>query len=235
MAVGMRKNVRWTRALLGLMVLVLIGWHLTDTDSAPAQVPINTSEPTYQSEYTTTVVYNPKGRLNYKLVADHLNHYAEQQITWFTRPFATMFDEDKVPTWTVKADKAKLTQDKMLYLYGHVQVDSLTDATQLNRITTDNAVVNLVTQDVSSDDEVTLYGTYFNSTGMKVRGNLRNKTAELIEKVKTSYEIQNSQRTLYPASGRRLNASQRAGAGPHQRQPAADSYQLRAAGGEYGD
>lgn len=191
----MSKNLRWTTALLGLLVLVLIGWNLADTDSAPTQVPVNTDEPTYQSEYTTTVVYNPAGGLNYKLVADHVNHYAEQQITWFTRPVATTFDEDKVPTWTVKADMAKLTQDRMLYLYGHVQVDSLTDASQLKRITTDNAVVNLVTQDVSSDDEVTLYGTGFNSTGMKMRGNLRNKTAELIEKVKTSYEIQNSQRT----------------------------------------
>ncbi|KYP97576.1 lipopolysaccharide transporter, partial [Sodalis-like endosymbiont of Proechinophthirus fluctus] len=158
--------------------------------------PVNTGEPTYQSEYTTTVVYNQAGEINYKLVADHVNHFAEQQITWFTRPVATIFNEDKVPTWTVKADKAKLAQDRMLYLYGHVRVDSLTDASQLKRIKTDNAVVNLVTQDVSSNDEVTLYGTGFNSTGMKMRGNLRNKTAELIEKVKTSYEkIQNSQST----------------------------------------
>lgn len=191
----MSKTTRWTTALLGLLVLVFIGWNLVDTDTSPAQTPVNAVAPTYQSEYTTTVVYNPAGGLNYKLVADHMDHFADQQITWFTRPLATTFDESKVPTWTVKADKAKLTQDKMLYLYGHVQVNSLTDASQLKRITTDNAVVNLVTQDVSSDDEVTLYGTGFNSTGMKMRGNLRNKIAELIEKVKTSYEIQNSQRT----------------------------------------
>jgi lipopolysaccharide export system protein LptC len=102
-----------------------------------------------------------------------------------------MYDENKVATWTVKADQAKLTGDKMLYLYGHVQVDSLTDTSQLKRINTDNAVVNLVTQDVSSDDVVTLYGIGFNSIGTKMRGNLRSKTAQLIEKVKTSYEIQN--------------------------------------------
>ncbi|RLR18092.1 LPS export ABC transporter periplasmic protein LptC, partial [Sodalis-like symbiont of Bactericera trigonica] len=179
----MSKTKRWTTVLLGLLVLVLIGWNLAYTDTAPSQTPVNAGEPTYQSEYTTTVVYNPAGGLNYKLLADHVDHFAEQESTWFTRPVATTFDESKVPTWTVKADKAKLTQDRMLYLYGHVQVDSLTDASQLKRITTDNAVVNLVTQDVSSDDEVTLYGTGFNSTGMKMRGNLRNKTAELIEKV----------------------------------------------------
>ncbi|CAK8742333.1 Lipopolysaccharide export system protein LptC [Sodalis praecaptivus] len=59
----MSKNLRWTTALLGLLVLVLIGWNLADTDSTPAQAPVNTGEPTYQSEYTTTVVYNPAGGL----------------------------------------------------------------------------------------------------------------------------------------------------------------------------
>lgn len=65
--------------------------------------------------------------------------------------------------------------------------------TQLRRITTDNAQINLVTQDVTSEDLVTLYGTTFNSCGLKMRGNLRSKNAELIEKVRTSYEIQNKQ------------------------------------------
>ena len=115
-------------------------------------------------------------------------------MTWFDNPVMTTYDENKVPTWSVRGDKAKLTNDRMLYLYGHVEVNSLTKDTQLERIKTDNAQINLTTQDVTSDDQVTLYGRSFNSTGMKMRGNLRKKTAELIEKVKTSYEIQNEQK-----------------------------------------
>lgn len=181
--------------LLGLLVLVMIDGNLVDINDMPAQVPVNTGEPTYQSEYTTTVLHNQTGGINYKLVANHVDYFAKEQITWFILPMVTMFDNNTVPTWTVKADQAKLTQKKMLYLYGHVQVNSLTDTSQITCITTDNAVINLVTQDISSDDKVTLYGTGFNSNGMKMRGNLCNKTAELIEKVQTSYEIQNSQCT----------------------------------------
>ncbi len=82
----------------------------------------------------------------------------------------------------------------MLYLYGHVEVNALTADAQLRKITTDNAQINpRVTQDVTSDDQVTLYGTTFNSTGLKMRGNLRSKNAELIEKVRSFYEIQNKQ------------------------------------------
>ncbi len=187
----MSKTKIWITLLLVLVALVLIGLNLTGTDSDIPQVVADTGEPTYQSEHTVTMVYNPVGVLNYKLIAEHVQQFAIEQLTWFTRPVATMYDENKIATWTVRSDRAKLTNDKMLYLYGHVEVDSLTATSQLQHIRTDNAVVNLVTQDVSSDDEVTLYGTGFNSNGMKMRGNLRNKTAKLIDKVKTSYEIQN--------------------------------------------
>src|SRR5471032_632261 len=178
----MNKTRLWIILVLTAIVLVLIGWSLSDnSDDAPQAV--NDQDPTYQSSHTVTMVYDPLGSLTYKLVSD--------QVNWFTNPVATMYDKNKVPTWVLRSDKAKMTQDKMLYLYGHVQADSLTPETsQLQRIKTDNARVNLTTQDVASDDEVTLYGTGFTSNGMKMRGNLRDKTAELIEKVTTSYEIQ---------------------------------------------
>lgn len=182
---------RWISVLLVIVVLVLIGWNLADTDNDTLPATTDNGEPTYQSEHTVTLVYNPLGSLNYRLVCTHVKQFALEQLTWFTQPVATMYDENKIATWTVKADQAKLTGDRMLYLYGHVQVDSLAETSQLKRINTDNAIVNLVTQDVSSDDVVTLYGIGFNSIGTKMRGNLRSKTAQLIEKVKTYYEIQN--------------------------------------------
>lgn len=182
--------MRCTTALLGLFVLVLLGVKLTETDQTLALVKVHThtSEPTYQSEYTTTLVYNLAGWLSYQLVADHLNYFAKPQILWVSRPVLTTFDEHTtVPTWIVKADKAKLTKKRILYLYGQVQIDSLNKASPLQQITTDNAIVNLVTQEVSSDDKVSIYGFGYHSIGMQMRGNLRNKTAELLKNVQTTY------------------------------------------------
>jgi len=188
----MSKTRRWVIIVLALIVLVLIGVNLADREQ-PAPVNANSSDPTYKSEHTDTVVYNPEGALNYRLIAQHVEYFSAEAITWFTQPVLTTFDKDKTPVWSIKADKAKLTNDRMLYLYGHVEVNALTADAQLRKITTDNAQINLVTQDVTSDDQVTLYGTTFHSTGLKMRGNLRSKTAELIEKVRSSYEIQNKQ------------------------------------------
>ncbi|MEY8711781.1 LPS export ABC transporter periplasmic protein LptC [Mangrovibacter phragmitis] len=188
----MSKSRRWVIILLALAVLILLGINLADTDNN-SQVQVNDNEPTYQSEHSDTVVYNPEGALNYRLIAKHVEYYSDQELTWFTDPVVTSYDTNKVATWSIRADKAKLTNDRMLYLYGHVELDALTPDSQLRKITTDNAQVNLITQDVASDDLVTLYGTTFNSSGLKMRGNLRSKTAKLIEKVRTSYEIQNKQ------------------------------------------
>ena len=188
----MSKTRRWVIILLALTALVLIGLNLADKDDT-SQYVANANDPTYQSEHTDTVVYSPEGALSYRLIAEHVEYFSDQALSWFTRPVLTTFDTNKVPTWSIKADKAKLTNDRMLYLYGHVEINALTEDAQLRKITTDNAQVNLITQDVASADLVTLYGTSFNSSGLKMRGNLRSKTAELIEKVRTSYEIQNKQ------------------------------------------
>ncbi|MEO3990374.1 LPS export ABC transporter periplasmic protein LptC [Pseudocitrobacter cyperus] len=188
----MSKTRRWVIILLSLAALILIGVNLASNDD-DGQPVVNANDPTYKSEHTDTVVYSPEGALNYRLIAEHVEYFSDEAISWFTQPRLTTFDTDKVPTWSIKADKAKLTNDRMLYLYGHVEVNALTPDAQLRKITTDNAQINLITQDVSSDDLVTLYGTTFNSSGLKMRGNLRSKNAELIEKVRTSYEIQNKQ------------------------------------------
>lgn len=186
----MSKTRLWITLALALIVLALIGWNMSGFNQQSMPTEADNNEPSSQSQHTVTVVFNPVGQLNYKLVAEEVQNFSAQELTWFTKPVMTMFDENAVATWTVRADRAKLTDDKMLYLYGHVEVDSLTPDAQLQKIRTDNAQVNLITQDVSSDDKVTLFGVGFKSNGMKMRGNLRDKTAELIEKVKTSYEIQ---------------------------------------------
>lgn len=176
--------------VLTLIAVALIGWNMADMDDNKTTTPPDDKEPTYQSQQMVTIVYNPEGQLNYKLTAEDVKYYAASEETWFTKPVMIMFDKDTVATWSVRADRAKLTKNRMLYLYGNVEVNSLTPTSQLEKIKTDNADVNLITQDISSDDHVTLYGANFTSEGMKMRGNLRSKTAKLIEKVKTYYEVQ---------------------------------------------
>ncbi|MGL4858906.1 MAG: LPS export ABC transporter periplasmic protein LptC [Enterobacteriaceae bacterium] len=176
--------------LLTLLVLALIGWNLADISEKPQDIPLSADTPAYQSEHTDTRVYDPTGALQYRLIANDVKHYTDKEDSWFSQPVLTLFDKNALATWIIRANRAKLTQDQLLYLYGDVLVESQQDESQLKRIDTNSALVNLLTQDVSSQERVALQGTGFHSTGLKMRGNLRSKNAELIEKVKTTYEMQ---------------------------------------------
>ncbi len=186
----MSKAKTWLIIILAIMVLGLIGWNLSDSDSPKTLVEPDRSQPNYQTDKSVTFVYDPIGNLAYKLIAEKIDNYTADKVTWFTEPVLITYSEAGVPTWTVRAKKARLTNDRILYLYDNVQVDSLSADAQIQRISTESAIVNLTTQDVSSDDQVTIIGQGLNSVGLKMRGNLRNRTAELIEDVKTHYEIQ---------------------------------------------
>ncbi|GFN46712.1 LPS export ABC transporter periplasmic protein LptC [Candidatus Regiella insecticola] len=185
--------------LLTMIALVLIGWNFSGFNQQVIQ-PVDHNLPTYQSQQTVTAVYALDGKLHYRLMAEEVKNYTNSSVnnkdldhstvTWFTKPVMTLFDENAVGSWAIKADQAKLTDSKMLYLYGHVEVNNLTAISQLQKITTDNAEVNLINQNISSNDDVNLYGVGFTVNGMKMRGNLRNQTVELSEKVKTHYENQ---------------------------------------------
>ena len=188
----MSKFKLWLIIILALIVLGLLGWNLSGTRMGDGDGEIvEDGTPTYKTKASSTLVYEPTGLLAYKLNADDVQNFAQEKITWFTNPVLTTYDPDKTATWTVSSKRAKLTNDRMLYLYGDVRINSLTADTQLQQITTENAEVNLITQDVRSDDKVTILGTGLHSVGMQMRGNLRHRNAELIKDVETYYEIPN--------------------------------------------
>lgn len=174
--------------VLTIIALILIGWTLTDNRAERAtHIEPSDQEPSYQSQHMVTLAYEPSGHLGYKLVSDEVKHYSTQKETWFTLPVMTMYDVENEPIWLVKAKRAKLSKTKVLYLFGDVEINNLAAKSQLERITTDNAEINLTTQDITTDDRVVLSGLNFSSTGVKLRGNLRNKSAKLLEQVVTNY------------------------------------------------
>ncbi|MCX2533396.1 LPS export ABC transporter periplasmic protein LptC [Plesiomonas shigelloides] len=181
-------NIRWS-LFLGAIALVLIGWLATNGGNEPTVPAPVQGDPSFWGNNMLTVVYDPTGKLHYKLVSTKVKYYAENGNTDFSQPLMTLYSAEGIPIWMVQAKDAVLTKDKMLYLKGDVEVNSLTPDSQLEKLETTQATINLTTQDITSDAKVTVYGANFTSVGLKMRGNLRNRTAELQEQVKSYYEI----------------------------------------------
>ncbi|MBX4180846.1 LPS export ABC transporter periplasmic protein LptC [Sodalis sp. CWE] len=184
--------MHWIPLLLGLIILTFTIKYLINNVSLVHSL-LYVNEPICQSDFIKTVIYNSTGKINCKLIADHIEFFNEKRISWFIQLSATTFNENTEPTWSAKADRGKLVNNKMLYLYGHVQIVSLKNTSQIQKIVTESAVINLVTHDIFSNNSITLCGQDFISSGMRMCGNLNKKTIKLIEKVKTSYNRKNVQ------------------------------------------
>ncbi len=188
-------NIRWT-VLLSAITLVLLAWYysLNQDDQQLATLIKKEESPEYIGHKMSTVVYSPTGKKQYLAVSDKVEYYNYDGHTNFERPLVYLFEIENQKTqqkesWKLSADRAILTKDNMLYLKGNVIAETLLPQSKLQRIETEDAKVNLNTQDISSDNTVKINGQNFTSTGLKLTGNLQQQVANLKEQVKTYYEI----------------------------------------------
>ncbi|WP_439239129.1 LPS export ABC transporter periplasmic protein LptC [Lonepinella sp. BR2919] len=188
-------NIRWT-VILAIITLVLLGWFysLNQTDSELAELIKQEESPEYVGNKMNIVIYSPTGAKQYVALSDKVEYYEYDGHTDFYIPIVYLFDiqnekTQQTESWKLSADKATLTKDNMLYLNGNVLGESLLPQSKLQRFETESAVVNLTTQDISSDKQVKINGLNFTSTGLKLTGNLQQQVATLKEQVKTHYEI----------------------------------------------
>ncbi len=198
-------NIRWN-VILGLIALGSLGWFYSLNSDKPdlSNLVKKPDSPDYIGNKMETTVFSPEGKKQYLSTADKVKHYTVDGHTEFEMPLVYLFDVStsnnaeksnnpakllESQSWKLSAKKAKLTKDEMLYLEGDVIAESLESTSRLQRIETQVAVVNLKNQDISSDTMVKINGQNFNSTGLKMVGNLRQQIATLKEQVKTYYEI----------------------------------------------
>ena len=198
-------NIRWN-IILGVIALALLGWYYSlNQDHSDLQSLIKKPDsPEYVGNKMETTVFSPEGKKQYLAISDKVEYYMQDGHTDFISPLVYLFDvsldnkdkeakTDKIQlekqNWKLSAKKAKLTKDQILYLEGGVVAESLDPLSRLQRVETEAAVINLKTQDITSDTQVKINGLNFNSSGLKLVGNLRQQVATLKEQVKTYYEI----------------------------------------------
>jgi len=188
-------DIRWT-VILAIITLILLGWFysLNQTDSELAELIKQEESPEYVGNKMNTVIYSPTGAKQYVALSEKVEYYEYDGHTDFYTSIVYLFDiqHEKIQqteSWKLSANKATLTKDNMLYLDGNVLGESLLPQSKLQRFETESAVVNLTTQDISSDKQVKINGLNFTSIGLKLTGNLQQQVATLKEQVKTHYEI----------------------------------------------
>lgn len=188
-------NIRWN-IILSIIALALLAWFYTlnQADESLNHLIKTEESPEYTGLKMETVLYSPtSGQRQYVAKSDKVSYFEADGRTEFTKPVVYLYNiEQNRPdeqSWVLQADLATLTKENLLYLTGNVFVQSLLQDARLQRIETEQAVVNLANHQITSDKQVRITGQNFVTTGQKLTGNLQQQVATLKEQVKTYYEI----------------------------------------------
>lgn len=184
-------NTRLTLVLL-LIVVILGGWYysLQEKDNNGLdQLIKKEGEPEYVGNKMSTSVYDLKGKPQYFAQADEIKRFESTERTEFLKPFIELFAKDStVKQWKVSADYAEITKEKILNLSGNVRLEALNPTSRLQQISTDKLTVDLNTQDIFTESVVKSVGSGFTTTGVGLKGNLKQQVATLQKDVKSYIE-----------------------------------------------
>lgn len=178
---------------IGLVIItaVLVGWYLSlqSPQADLSHLIKKAGMPEYHGENLTAMVYDLNGKPQYVAEAKEIRRFEEHGLTEFTQPKLELFDlENGIKQWQAVAKRAEITKDKLLHLYGEVELHSFDPKARIQHLKTEQLTIHLTTHDISSDTLVYTSGTGFQTQGKGLKGNLKQQVATLLEDAKTQIE-----------------------------------------------
>lgn len=184
-------NIRLTAILLIIAAGLGSWWYsLQPKDANPLDNLIKQQgTPDYTGEKLSTEVFDLQGKPQYYAEAQEIKRFEETELTEFVRPLVNLFDkESSQKLWELTANHAEITKEKILTLSGNVKLNALDKTSRLQRIETEKLIVDLNTQDIQTDKSVKSTGLGFTTTGVGLKGNLKQQVATLLKDVKSFIE-----------------------------------------------
>ncbi|BAC24471.1 yrbK [Wigglesworthia glossinidia endosymbiont of Glossina brevipalpis] len=136
-------------------------------------------------------IYNINGSIKYKIFAQNIIISSNQEEIFITNPIVIIFNENKIPIWSIDSMQAKISKkENYLFLYGKTIIKNFIYSLYIKKIYTNNAILNLKTHDIFSRKKTILFGSNFNSTGIRMQGNLKYKIFLLKDNITTLNENQ---------------------------------------------
>ncbi|WP_314878504.1 LPS export ABC transporter periplasmic protein LptC [Haemophilus parahaemolyticus] len=179
-------------ALLLVIVATLLGWmqyQAKDKANGLDNLIKKEGMPDYTGNRMSASVFDLEGKPEYYAEAEEIKRYEESEKTEFTNPLVNLFDKlTALKQWKLSADHAEINAERILTLSGNVTLQALEPTSKLQRIETDHLSVNLTTQDVFTDSEVKSQGLGFTTSGIGLKGNLKQQVATLLKDVKSYIE-----------------------------------------------
>jgi lipopolysaccharide export system protein LptC len=129
----MGKLHYFTALLLIILLAVVSGWIFESIENTPL---LTNEKPRHDPDYFlknfTATTMDEKGKPAYKLKAQHLEHYPDDNSMKLEHPLFSFY-ENNIKSWTAKADQAFVLQDsKIIHFKGNVVLHQILSAKKNN-------------------------------------------------------------------------------------------------------
>ncbi len=175
--------------LLGLVLATALSFWLLQTTTPPPEQVAQRMRHTrdHFASHSTTTVADALGRFRYRVQADFLEHFPDDDSTDLAHLYITLFHEGE-PSWFIAAEKGRVSaKGEEVWLLGQVQIRQPpgTDAWTLD---TSEVLLRPTLQYAQTDKAVTIRHPQAILEALGMRVYLREKRVEWLHNVRGRYE-----------------------------------------------
>ncbi len=146
-------------------------------------------EPDYFVEDLRTTVFNADGSLHYRLQAQRLDHYPDDDTLQLAAPILKMFSENQ-PPWLMIADEGIVYEDgRRIHLNGSVDITQTSSVTDSMQLLTRDLRIDTQRDYAETDAAVKLTRGHHQTTAIGMRADLHLGRLELLADTRGKYEV----------------------------------------------
>ena len=147
-------------------------------------------DPDYYLQQFTGKVFNTDGSLHYKLDADQLKHYPDDNSVYVSMPVVRMFREPN-PPWILTADEGLILNDgQLIHLNGAVDITQPGTAQTMMKLLTRDLRIYTDQDYAETQARVDISQGASRTTAVGMHADLRLGRVELLSKTRGKYEVQ---------------------------------------------
>lgn len=178
------QNVIIVTLLLG--ATLTWGWLNLHTDEDKQQNHAQQT-PDFTASDLYTVSYNKLGLVQYRIYADNMKYYEQDQTSTFRAPRILIYPGPNKPIWQVVSRTATAYRQNKVTFHQDVVVKNLNNDGYIQDLLTPLLHVNLTQQTMRTDQQVTMSGPLYDQTGIGMHGSMATEEVTLLKDISAVY------------------------------------------------
>lgn len=181
-------NKRQSIPFIALIVAFVFWVYIKPETEAPS---LPEHHPSYIADDVTSQHYDPLGFNDYRVFADKMTNYSEDESTHFESPKVVVYNKNiqtgVVSTWQLTSLKGTLTDKYKLVLSGKVLIENLSKDQIVQTMSTDEATVMLDSKIITTPLQVDWTGPQMRQQGVGMWASMETEEMTLNSNTKAVY------------------------------------------------